>query len=1349
MPKPKSSILLLVCALATLPLQLSANSMAESPAFSLGPKELLELANQQAGVTSSPAVILLADDHWAFHDDRTIERKQHYIFKLLDQSAVQAWSSIQERWEPWHQDRPVFRARVITPDGVAHELDPKTLSDAPAGSNSPQSYSDLRVLQGPLPAIAVGAIVEYEMTERMTPVLGSLSFRSYVASGVPVRFSRFTAESPESLPFRYTVDRSPDLKSSSTTSNGVVHVTLLFGAFDPVTQVDPLLPFGVPRAATVSFSTGASWNNIAIEYGKLVDRQIADAPVQNLVGKSLGGEKDRSVIIRKLVSTLHAEVRYTGVEFADAAIVPAKPAETLSRKYGDCKDKASLLVAMLRAAGIPSYIALLNAGLEQDIAARYPGMGMFNHAIVYVPGAPELWIDATAEHTPVGSLLPPDEGRLALIVRPETNELTKIPESTSADNTTTTEFDYSLPEFGPSHVVESVSGTGPFDSTYRDMVALLDNEEIRKGAEKQAQAEWNTKAEIKVSHPPLDDLSKPFRVTTDVPDTKALMISETGAALTLPVQSVFAALPQFFTIDNAKDDNSTGKKTPRTEGFVLPTAFIGRVSCRVHIPAGLVLKRVPDDQTAKLGPAIYKAHYALANQTLTAEISFDSVKRNYTLDEGMALRSAAIELLKQPAPVLNFEPLGQSLIDEGRLREGLGVFRELAARQDARAVNHIRLARAYLKAGCGQEARSEAKIANQLAPALPVTWRNLAFIHEHDLIGRQYKRGWDPAIVETALRKAISLDPDDVSANIELAESFSYDASGSRFESRERLAQAIDLFRQMGDDKVEQQGAQDTMIYELAILGNLDAVKSALDRFGANGSRAGYQVFLRAVQEGSPKAAAGLRASASGEELKQAFSTAVTLLSLTGRYELEADLATDLGLKVFIPTANLRSVRRIDPLTLQPDSPENLVRCFFVAQYDPGETPESQARFWSASASDRLPAVLRRWRQALFGDLSQQGLAPSVGRDVYLSNVKMVADANGSSGYRVRLTIGGRTFSLYVERENGSFKLLGTSDMVEGPASRAFTDLRGGNLESARKWLDWLREDLKIHSDDDPLGGPVFPRLWSKGAPASAAQVRYAAAALMYSQESLSILQEAIGSASDPTVKAYYQLAYTRSCVYMKSWGNCLAVAKSLALAYPASDTALALVAQSSAGAGQVEAAEQTLRKAIADSPDDLGLRRSLTNSLILGNRITQSLQLAKEIAETPNASPFDWNQYGWLSLFAGNTDEPMIHALERGQGQPHAAIENTIAAMYAEIGKLNEARQLSLQTLDKFGYDTPDSAWWYVFGRISDQLGAKASAVLYYEKVQPDGKGEDLLSVHSLAVRRLAALNVGNADGR
>ena len=89
-------------------------------------------------------------------------------------------------------------------------------------------------------------------------------------------------------------------------------------------------------------------------------------------------------------------------------------------------------VALLRAANIPAHLALLDSGTGLDVNPDLPGMNEFDHAIVYVPAGktktePAIWIDATAEFFQVGSLPYDDEGRMALIVSPETKGLTRTP----------------------------------------------------------------------------------------------------------------------------------------------------------------------------------------------------------------------------------------------------------------------------------------------------------------------------------------------------------------------------------------------------------------------------------------------------------------------------------------------------------------------------------------------------------------------------------------------------------------------------------------------------------------------------------------------------------------------------------------------------------------------------------------------------------------------------------------------------------------------------------------------------------------------------------------------------------
>ena len=128
---------------------------------------------------------------------------------------------------------------------------------------------------------------------------------------------------------------------------------------------------------------------------------------------------------------------------------PHDPAETLAHKYGDCKDKATLLAVTLRAAEIPAYVALLNAASRLDVLPDLPGMGLFDHAIVYVPGSPALWMDATDQYARLGQLPINDQGRKALIARKETTAQVTTPESTSKDNLLLEYREINLSENGP------------------------------------------------------------------------------------------------------------------------------------------------------------------------------------------------------------------------------------------------------------------------------------------------------------------------------------------------------------------------------------------------------------------------------------------------------------------------------------------------------------------------------------------------------------------------------------------------------------------------------------------------------------------------------------------------------------------------------------------------------------------------------------------------------------------------------------------------------------------------------------------------------------------------------------
>jgi hypothetical protein len=152
----------------------------------------------------------------------------------------------------------------------------------------------------------------------------------------------------------------------------------------------------------------------------------------------------------------------------------------LKRRYGDCKDKAALFIALLRAAGIPSYIALLNAGSRQDVPADLPGMGIFDHAIVYVPGSPGLWIDATDDHARLGQLDVLDQGRRALIAQPGTQSLVLTPIASAEESLLVEKREFFLQENGHARIVETSIPHGALESSYRGFYPDPANKDRKK-----------------------------------------------------------------------------------------------------------------------------------------------------------------------------------------------------------------------------------------------------------------------------------------------------------------------------------------------------------------------------------------------------------------------------------------------------------------------------------------------------------------------------------------------------------------------------------------------------------------------------------------------------------------------------------------------------------------------------------------------------------------------------------------------------------------------------------------------------------------------------------------------------
>jgi transglutaminase-like putative cysteine protease len=118
-----------------------------------------------------------------------------------------------------------------------------------------------------------------------------------------------------------------------------------------------------------------------------------------LITRGLQGEAARARAIHNWVSH---NIRYVAVFLGSGGLIPHSAEEVLAKRYGDCKDHAALMQALLSAVGIGSSAALINLGSAYN-EPEVGTLGPYNHVITYLPDI-DLYVDSTAQFAPFGTL---------------------------------------------------------------------------------------------------------------------------------------------------------------------------------------------------------------------------------------------------------------------------------------------------------------------------------------------------------------------------------------------------------------------------------------------------------------------------------------------------------------------------------------------------------------------------------------------------------------------------------------------------------------------------------------------------------------------------------------------------------------------------------------------------------------------------------------------------------------------------------------------------------------------------------------------------------------------------------
>ena len=353
------------------------------------------------------------------------------------------------------------------------------------------------------------------------------------------------------------------------------------------------------------------------------------------------------------MARLGADVKYTGIEFGEASIVPRTPAEVLERRYGDCKDKALLLTALCGRPASPPRSRCSMPGFGPDVDPDVPGFGSFDHAIVYVPGPKPLWIDATDQFSAVGELPLADQGRLALVAARGTTALLRTPAAPSSANLTREERTINVAEDGKVRVVEISELAGSPGTPCAPTTAAPSGSRSRSASASYVRSTYRAKTLARWQTSDFYDVGRPLRIELETADAGIGSITDEKVSVSLPLAELFERLPEFLRNPDGAAHKRPAASAARTVDYVYERRACARAALQDRRAARLRARSAPrrrDDLT--LGPARYTAAYRIERDgTVSATFRFDSGKPRFSPAELTAFLGGDEDARREPSAV--------------------------------------------------------------------------------------------------------------------------------------------------------------------------------------------------------------------------------------------------------------------------------------------------------------------------------------------------------------------------------------------------------------------------------------------------------------------------------------------------------------------------------------------------------------------------------------------------------------------------------------------------------------------------------------------------------------------------
>ena len=393
------------------------------------------------------AVTLYSDVSVAVAPNGKIRRTQRIVYRILrSQGARRAIVRVdfdaQSRITRMH-------GWSVPTEGKPYEVSEKdSVESALIGVLHGELMGDLRSKVLRIPAAVPGSTIGYEVEEELQPyaLVDDWTFQDTI----PVREAHYSLELPPGWSYKATWINHPEVPPAQSTATHWQWQVQDVKGIKPEFQMPPMAALEGRLAVSLVPPTGLgerfqSWRDLGAWYRSLtLDRRVASSDIKSKIAELTATQTTTLGKMQALASFVQSDIRYVAIELGIGGLQPHSAKDVFAHRYGDCKDKVTLLSTMLKEIGVDSHYLIVNTTRGAVTDSTPVGL-RFNHVILAIQLPQDtqdtsllatlthaklgrlLLFDPTDTYTPLGQLAGPLQGGYGLLVTPEGGDLVKIP----------------------------------------------------------------------------------------------------------------------------------------------------------------------------------------------------------------------------------------------------------------------------------------------------------------------------------------------------------------------------------------------------------------------------------------------------------------------------------------------------------------------------------------------------------------------------------------------------------------------------------------------------------------------------------------------------------------------------------------------------------------------------------------------------------------------------------------------------------------------------------------------------------------------------------------------------------